>query len=136
LFEVESGLGAGYNIGDHSYHYSWVLNDPAFYASVKGKFFYNRENRAEKGKGVFMNSGNFVGLRVKYASPGLLFNNNFNTLLTNVHWGVQRQIAKHWMYSFYVGLGYAYDINYSVGTIYPAFDIKFSYVLPVFENKK
>jgi hypothetical protein len=135
LFEIESGLGAGYDIDTRSFRYSWVINDPAIYTSVRGKYYYNRELRAEKGKNIFMNSGNFIGVRIKFASSGIISGNNYNTLLTNVHWGAQRQLNKHWMYSFYAGLGYAYDTTYSGGTLYPAIDIKFSYVLPLLGNK-
>ncbi|HSB92383.1 MAG TPA: hypothetical protein VLC28_04665, partial [Flavitalea sp.] len=52
-----------------------------------------------------------------------------NSILTNIHWGIQRAIANRWTLNAHVGAGYAQDIDYKFGTVYPAIDFKFSYIL-------
>jgi hypothetical protein len=50
-------------------------------------------------------------------------------VLTNIHWGIQRAIGGHWLFNFQSGVGYAIDGECGCGTIYPALDVKFAYVL-------
>jgi hypothetical protein len=52
-------------------------------------------------------------------------------MLANLHWGIQRALGKHWAFNCHAGAGYALDIDYDFGTIYPAIDFKFSYVFSI-----
>ncbi|NDV59954.1 hypothetical protein [Bacteroides sp. 519] len=140
-FEGAIGVGPSYDLYDgdgllDNMDWHWALLEPSFHASVYGKYFYNRDKRAAKGKSLLLNSGNFFGVKVKYVSKSLSDPQYYsNTLLINLNWGGQRNIGKHWMYSYSVGLGYGYNMDYpSYSLFYPAFDFKIAYVLPFFSK--
>lgn len=131
LLGFDAGLGGGYEIDD-SFKYLWSSASPSIYASAKGEIIYNREKRVAKGKRIDNNSGNLVGFSLKYSSADIGGRGyNSNTVLFNAHWGIRRALGKSWIFSTYIGLGYAYDTDYSEGIIYPAFDLKFSYSIPL-----
>ena len=86
-----------------------------------------------KGKPANLNAGNYIGIRVKYTTKGISESSSVrDALLFNAHWGMQRGIGKRWTMNAHFGAGYALDatdLNNSEGTIYPALDLKFSYIL-------
>ena len=135
--EPAVGFGPSYDISEWdsnwvSYHYA--IAEPSVHASVFGKLFYNRDKRMSKGKSMLFNSGKFIGAKVKYVSKPLTdyeYHDMDNTLLVNLNWGGQRNIGRYWNYSYSVGLGYGYNLDYSRSTFYPAFDVKVAYVLPL-----
>ena len=125
--DLSFGFGGGYNISEGSIDYQ-VLK-PALYFSATPKYFYNLKKRINNGKTIQYNSGNYIGVRLKYNKP--LYKKSDiirNSILTNIHWGFQRFIGNHWTINSHIGVGYAHDIDYDFGTIYPAIDFKFSYV--------
>lgn len=128
--DVSAGAGGGYNIGEGSLLYDVKLPKPAFYFSMTPKYFYNREARFRKGKNMVLNSGNYFGLRLKYVTPNDKQSDaTRNSILANVHWGIQRAIGNHLTINTHIGAGYAQDIDYNFGTIYPAIDFKLSYII-------
>lgn len=141
LGEFAIGVGPSYDFHDddgltNSMDYHWAILEPSFHASAYGKYYYNREKRLSKGKSLLLNSGNFVGLKVKYVSKSLSSPQFYtNTILANLNWGLQRNIGKHWTYSFSTGLGFGYNMDDSYSMFYPALDLKISYVLPFFDKK-
>lgn len=134
-----AGVGGGYDIyaADdevstflNNYEYSFVK--PAFYLSLTPKYFYNIQKRISKNKSTRLNSANYFGIRVKYVEPFSQFDPYHpvtTTILTNIHWGIQRAIGGHWLFNSQVGAGYAMGIDCGCGTIYPALDFKFAWVL-------
>lgn len=128
--ELSAGAGGGYNIGEGSIAYDVKLLKPAFYFSFTPKYFYNRQKRILKGKNTLLNSGNYIGLRLKYVTPNdRQSDSTRNSILTNVHWGIQRAIGNHLTINAHIGAGYAQDIDYNFGTIYPAIDFRLSYII-------
>ena len=128
--DVSAGAGGGYDIGESSLLYDLKLTKPAFYFSMTPKYFYNREARFRKGKNTVLNSGNYIGLRLKYVTPNdRQSDSTRNSILTNIHWGIQRAIGNHFTINTHLGAGYAQDIDYNFGTIYPAIDFKISYII-------
>lgn len=126
--DLSAGVGGGYNISEESLEYEMLK--PALYFSVTPKYYYNLQKRIAKGKTVLHNSGNYIGLRFTFNSP--LYNKTDiirRSILTNLHWGIQRAIGSRWTINSHVGIGYSQDIEYDFGTIYPALDFKFSYIL-------
>jgi hypothetical protein len=112
-----------------------VLN-PSIYLTANPKLFYNRKRRIENGKSVRLNSGNYFGLLVKMTTPkifspapDILINPNDSrySLLTNIHWGMQRALGSRWLFNGHLGLGIASDIKYRYRLGYPALNFKFSY---------
>lgn len=141
--EPAIGVGASYDLdksddsltGKMGWH--WAILEPSFHGSVYGKYFYNKAKRANKNKSLWINSGNFIGVKVKYVSKSLSSPQYYsNTILTNLNWGGQFNLGRHWMYSYSVGMGYGYNTDTSYGLFYPAFDLKIAYVLPFLNKKK
>ena len=125
--DLSFGFGGGYNISEGSINYH--IFKPALYFCATPKYFYNLKKRINKGKTTQYNSGNYMGIRLKYNMP--LYKKSDiirNSILTNIHWGIQRIIGNHWTINSNIGVGYAHDIDYNFGTIYPALDFKFSYI--------
>ncbi|MBY0478684.1 MAG: hypothetical protein K2Q24_13640 [Chitinophagaceae bacterium] len=121
------GVGGGYNIAEGFIEYQFLK--PALHFSVNPKFYYNLEKRINKGKSAKYNSGNYFGARLKYNLP--LYNRTDiirTSILTNIHWGIQRAIGHHWTLNSLFGIGYASDIEYGFGTVFPAIDFKCSYI--------
>lgn len=132
--DLSAGIGTGgYDIWSDSFTYIVDPLSPTVFISITPKFYYNRNKRSEKGKMEALNSGNYFGLRLKYTSAGLGENSSVaDALLFNIHWGLQRAIAKRWTINSHVGIGFAMDatdLNHADGALYPALDLKFSYVL-------
>ena len=131
--DISAGLGGGHDIGEGFFEIDYGY--PAFYISLTPKYFYNRQKRIDKGKEALFNSGNYFGLRLKFVAanngPADYYR---NSVLGNIHWGMRIALGRHWLFNFHVGAGYAEDIDYGFGTIYPAIDFKFSYVF--FKPKK
>lgn len=139
--DISAGLGGGHDIGEGFFEINYGY--PAFYFSLTPKYFYNRQKRIDKGKATLFNSGNYLGLRFKFVAANSrrvdTYGNSSlnvyrNSILGNLHWGIQRAMGQHWTFNFHIGAGYAEDIDYGFGTIYPAIDFKFSYVF--FNSKK
>lgn len=128
IIDLSVGAGGGYDISEGSITYD--VFKPAFYFSLTPKYFYNIQGRIKKGKNTQLNSGNYIGVRLKYVTPldrktDLIR----NSILTNIHWGIQRAIGDHWLFNSHIGVGYAQDIDYRFGTIYPSLDFIFSYII-------
>lgn len=123
------GAGGGYDIAEGYLNYKLELRKPAFYYSLTPKYFYNRNSRSLRGKSILLNSGNYIGLRLKYVTPNDRQTDlTRNSILTNIHWGIQRAIGSSWTFNSHIGVGYAQDIDYNFGTLYPAIDFKVSYI--------
>ncbi len=131
--DLSAGIGTGgYDIW-RSFTYVIDPLSPTAYVSITPKFYYNRAKRLAKGKKGELNSGNYIGVRVRYTSRGISESTEaWDALLFNAHWGMQRAVGKRWTLNAHFGAGYAMnavDLNNSEGTIYPALDLKFSYIL-------
>ena len=127
--DLSAGAGGGYDIAEGYLNYKAELRKPAFYFSFTPKYFYNRKSRKLQGQTTLLNSGNYIGLRLKYVTPNDRQTDlTRNSILTNIHWGIQRAIGNNWTLNFHSGIGYAQDIDYNFGTLYPAIDFKFSYI--------
>lgn len=132
LLEMAAGLGAGYRVNE-DFRYRMYFDDPAAFASVHMKYYYNQERRVSKGRPVSYNAGNFFGIKAKYTSPTLWEKQTWHTLLTGFHWGMQRKMGKYFLYQFNVGIGVAIDLenkNPNHITPFPDLNFRISYVLP------
>lgn len=129
--DLAAGAGGGYNIYEGGVDYTWNILQPAVYFMVTPKFYYNRKRRIEKGKKFQNNSGNYFGVRLKYTTGNndSDYNNRvYQASLINLHWGIQRPVGKKWILNGHAGAGYAANIGRRFGTIYPALELKFSYL--------
>ena len=130
--DLSAGIGGGYDIYFNEFTYLLDVTNPAIYLSVTPKFFYNLKKRPEEGKSTALNAGNYIGLRLRYTTKGIVENSGiYDALLMNLHWGLQRPLGKKWQFATHVGAGYATDatdLNQFAGTVYPALEFRFSYV--------
>lgn len=131
--DFATGIGTGgYEIEAGNFTYTVNPFRPTAYFSVTPKFYYNLGKRAEKNKSTEANSGNYIGARIKYTTRGIESTQTQDALVLNVHWGLQRIIARRWTVNSHLGAGYsvnAVELNKAEGTFYPAVDLKFSYLL-------
>jgi hypothetical protein len=132
--EFSGGLGGGYDLSDGSFSYDWGLLNPCAYLSVNGRYYYNRDRRAAKGKSLLLNAGDYFGVRLKYTSPEITGGGSMSdAVLANIHWGMQRPIGRKWTINGHAGIGWAYNainsIDPSGGKVYPAAEFKISYAL-------
>lgn len=124
------GVGGGYNIIRNGLGMWYHPDEPTAYVAITPKLYYNTDERSAKGKTTDLNSGNYIGLRVKYISRSISESSYArDALMSNVHWGMQRAISRKWTFNFHAGIGYitdATDLQNTEGNLYPAIDFKFS----------
>jgi hypothetical protein len=129
--DLSSGVGGGYRVGN-DLTVEWAFNSSvAAYLKSEFKYYYNREKRERKGKNNFNNSGNYIAFQTKYNTKRFSLSKTElpleNALLNEIHWGIQRSLGGNWLINFHTGIGYARDLDFSDGSIYPALGIKLSY---------
>ncbi len=135
--DISAGGGGGYDISEGYISYNLKLQKPAFYFLLNPKYYYNQNSRITRGKNTIFNSGNYLGARIKYVSPNdAQLELTRNSILVNIHWGLQRAISSKWTINTHVGVGYAQDIDNNFGTPYPAIDFKFSYIFTKNNNER
>ena len=124
------GIGAGYNIIRNGLGVWWRPHQPTAYIAITPKFYYNLDKRSSKGKTTELNSGNYLGVRVKFITRSISESSYArDALMMNLHWGMQRAISHRWSFNFHAGIGYitdATDLQNTEGNLYPAIDFKFS----------
>lgn len=130
--DLNVGIGGYYSISESSFNYSLNPYKPALFVSANPKYFYNQRQRSAKGKNNNLNSGDYIGIKVKYSSKSTssqVFSDE--VILYNIHWGIQRAISRNILWNAYAGIGYGEEFNSHFGTPYPVLGIKLSY-LPFF----
>lgn len=136
--DFASGFGWGHSINEGELVYCLNLLNPSIYLTANPKLFYNRKRRIENGKSIRLNSGNYFGLLVKMTTPKIFSsapdilidpNESRFSLLTNIHWGMQRALGSRWLFNGHLGLGIASDLKYGYRLGYPALNLKFSYLI-------
>lgn len=91
--EPAVGFGPSYDFSEDDIlmgraGFGWALLEPSVHLSTTGKFYYYRNRRILKGKSMLLNSGKFIGVKIKYVSKPLtnsLFHGKSNTLITNLN---------------------------------------------------
>lgn len=129
--DLSTGIGGG-STSDKDF--GWVFNDsPALYLKSEFKYIYNRDKRNKKRKNNIGNSGNYLAFQTKYTSKRLSKSKTEtplqNTLLTELHWGMQRSLGDQWLLNIHIGAGILRDLDLNDGALFPALGLKFSYIL-------
>jgi len=81
--------------------------------TIEPRYYYNLAKRAAKEKNTDNNSGNFVGFAASY-EPDFVFNSDDNSvrgrsvLTLMPHWGIRRQLGRHFDFEFTAGLKRSY----------------------------
>jgi hypothetical protein len=132
LIELETGLGGGYVVEKQKVEYLTHYEDPSLYGSFKSEFYFNRGRRYRNGNTLTQNSGNFIGVGVKYTSIGIIKNlQPNNVILTNLHIGIKRAFDKNWVFSGITGVGYAHNLDWKSNSDYQGGEVKITYLLEI-----
>ncbi|MGB3849967.1 MAG: hypothetical protein WA958_08360 [Tunicatimonas sp.] len=139
--DLSTGLGGGYHVGGYGlqdgFNYTWIINDPVMYFKSEVKYVYNRPKRLARGKSLRNNAGHYVAWQTKYTTERVFGSTVYdqledplnNTLLNEVHWGIQTPIGQRTVFNFHLGLGVAADYDFGSSSVYPGLGIKFSRVI-------
>jgi hypothetical protein len=139
--EISANLGFGpsFNLvdsdesGDNN---SYFLIAPEVHTQLR--FYFNQEQRLEKSRSVYNNSGLFAGIHFGYYSPEL-YSSDEHVETTHAFnagpvFGVQRTFAKHVQISFSFGLGFQWSDSRGPDLGAPG-SLTFSYVILPKRNK-
>lgn len=79
--------------------------------TLEPRFYYNLNQRREKGKNIRKNSGNFIGLKLNYRPDWFALSNVDNTSIADnialiPKWAIRRTLWSHFTYELGAGLGY------------------------------
>jgi hypothetical protein len=126
-WENAIGAGMGMNAEPGSATYSLDVVRPVPFLKSKLKFVYNINKRIEKNKNIRNNAGNYIALQSKY-SFGRVGNNSYNqSMLTELHWGIQRNLGSNFIFNTHVGFGYLGDFTSNSGSLSPTIGLAFAY---------
>jgi hypothetical protein len=139
LIDLGVGMGGGYYKTEDEFRFS-LNRSPVIYVNAGYRHMYNRQGMVLRGENTLHNAGSFVGGKLKYASQSLSdppvdeLNGDIsprlnNTVLAEAHWGMQIPLTRRFFFNFHVGAGYAWDINFGAGSIYPAVNVSAAYNL-------
>jgi len=114
---LETSIGFGYHgsypelrhYGEGGFQYLFAM-----FADVQGRYYYNFEKRAAKGKRVDKNNGNFIAARMLYTSFGVSELSSFerysdHSFAVGPIWGLQRTYGERFNMSFSAGPVYYFD---------------------------
>lgn len=88
--------------------------------ALEPRWYYNLDKRAEKGKRIANNSGNFIAMRLGYISNLFTISNYdkaefSNTIFTFLHWGIRRNLGKQFNFEAGAGIGAGYISENNIG---------------------
>lgn len=128
IWENSLGLGMGSDVFSGA-SYTFALAYPVPYVKSEMKYVYNRKRRIAKNRSFLNNAGNYVALQAKYSLGNDRFRDLNRTLLTEVHWGLQRPLGDSFLFNFHVGLGVLKDYETGNAVVSPTVGINFGYIL-------
>ena len=129
VWENALGAGMGMNAESNSASYSLDFTRPVPFLKSSLKFVYNIRKRIEKGKITENNSGNYLALQTKY-SFGKADSYTLNSsMLTEIHWGLQRSLGGNFIFKTHIGLGFVRDFDNNSTGFSPTFGLVFGYRL-------
>lgn len=127
IWENSFGIGMGSNAFGSSTGFVFDFGQPVPYLKSELKYIYNRERRINKGKNSANNSGNYIGIQPKYSFGNQTSAELNQTLLTEVHWGLQRSVGRDFLFDAHIGLGYLKDFDTKGGGVSPTLGVRFGY---------
>ena len=127
VWENAVGAGMGMSADNNSATYSLDVVRPVPFIKSKLKFVYNINKRIEKEKNIRNNAGNYIALQTKYSFGRANHNTNNRSMLTELHWGIQRNLGGNFLFNTHVGLGYLGDFNSNNGAVSPTIGVSFGY---------
>lgn len=135
MIDLAAGLGGGYSIYDNQLNYTFP-GEPMVFVSINPRVYINRNKRASAGRKTRLNAGSYIGFRLKLNVPLIEPGASSEAYLANIHWGIQRPIARKWLLNGHAGIGYALGSSAprefndkGIRFFYPALECRLSYVI-------
>jgi len=129
VWENSLGLGMGNSLYDGDVNYTFALDVPVPFITSELKYLYSRKKRTNKGRSTLNNSGNYIGLQAKYSFGNSSYIDLSSSLLTEIHWGIQRPLGKRFLFDFHIGLGMLSDFDFEREAFSPTLGLRFGYIL-------
>ncbi|MGM5629586.1 hypothetical protein O2K51_01690 [Apibacter raozihei] len=128
LGTIDYSGGFGYNYNGYDEGFDYMLTTRL---SLEGRYYYNFESRASKGKNTANNSGNYLSLKLTIL-PDWLTSSSNNWKINpqgslSFNYGLKRSFAKNFFYELYAGPGVS---------MYSESNYKYNFALDRFEKKK
>jgi hypothetical protein len=125
----DAGIGWNRLVYKYNSSYNIDLGFPALYASINPRFYYNMNRRANLGKNISNNAANYFGLLLRASTYPIGQNYGpdlgIGATSAEIHWGMQRNLGKGWLFDFRTGIGVTQNSGYGLH-LYPAFNIRFA----------
>lgn len=129
ILENSLGAGMGMSVNRNTPYYLFLFEKPTPYFKTSIRYHYNMLKRFKKLESVSLNSGNYFSAQAKYSFGNNSVMDNNKTILTELHWGLQRTAGEKFMFNGHIGLGYLHDFHNSSGSLTPTFGLRFGYQL-------
>lgn len=132
LLDVSAGVGGANVVGNDKVEYKLGKDNGYNYfgqfAKAQVRYYLNRDKRAEKGKSLINNAGSFIAFQSKFNLNG---SKDYigEALLNDITFGQILPLGKKITFKYNIGAGYGYNLKYSQGSIYPAVNLSFGYVI-------
>jgi len=125
------GFASGAKVFNQKMSYEFSILNPCFYFKSELKYYYNRYVRIAKKLPTRNGEGSYFAFQNKFMTQRLFDENSSlsNIMMTEVHWGIQRNIYRNFLFNFHVGLGRSYDFTTSESSNYTSFGLKVSYLI-------
>lgn len=103
---------------DYYRDYTGILMLPEL--TLEPRWYYNLQKRADKGRRIDGNSGNFFSLKTSYHPDWFSISNyEDNGVISDMSimptWGIRRHLGKHFTYEAGIGAGYRYQFAKQAG---------------------
>ncbi len=135
VLSLDSGLGfaSGGQVINNTIKFNKSFLNPAFYFKTELKYYYNRYVRAAKKLPTRNGEGSYFAFQNKLLTPRMFDSKESlsTVLMTEVHWGIQRNVYKDFLLNLHVGLGRSFDFTTLGSAYYTSIGVKVSYIIAV-----
>ena len=133
VLSLDSGLGfsSGGQVINNTMKFKKSFLNPAFYFKSELKYYYNRYVRVAKKLPTRNGEGSYFAFQNKLLTPRLFDTKETlsTILMTEVHWGIQRNVYKDFLLNLHVGLGRSFDFTTQGSAYYTSIGVKVSYII-------
>ncbi|MDP5001679.1 MAG: hypothetical protein NWQ14_00765 [Flavobacterium sp.] len=133
VLSLDSGLGfsSGAHIPKDEVKFQKSVFNPSFYVKTELKYYYNRYVRIAKKLPTRNGEGSYFAFQNKFLTQRLFDSKTplSTIMMYEVHWGIQRNVYKNFLFNFHVGIGHSYDFTTTGSAFYTAIGLKAFYIL-------
>ena len=133
VLSLDSGLGfsSGGQVINNKMKFKKSFLNPAFYFKTELKYYYNRYVRVAKKLPTRNGEGSYFAFQNKFLTPRIFDSKEplSTVLMTEMHWGIQRNVYKDFLLNLHVGLGRSFDFTTQGSAYYTSIGVKVSYII-------